>query len=154
MGVGVSKVIMVPASDQSKEELVSQYKRILQRYINQRPSGARMKIAAELNKHKSFVTQITNPSYSIPVPARHLDVIFDICHFTIKERETFLIAYTAAHPNYQYRVVKPGTAPKEKGRRTLSIELPVLEDSAKQQKIEAMIKAYAQELFELVGSRV
>ena len=108
MGVGVSKVIMEPASDQSKEELVAQYKRILQRYINQRPSGARMKIAAELNKNKSFVTQITNPSYSIPVPARHLDVIFDICHFTIKERETFLKAYTAAHPNYQYRVLKPG----------------------------------------------
>ncbi len=141
---------MEPASDQSKEELVAQYKRILQRYINRRPSGARMKIAAELNKNKSFVTQITNPSYSIPVPARHLDVIFDICHFTIKERETFLKAYTAAHPNYQYRVVKPGTASKGKGRRTLSIELPVLEDSAKQQKIEAMIKAYAQELFELV----
>ncbi len=110
-----------------------------------------MKIAAELNKNKSFVTQITNPSYSIPVPARHLDVIFDICHFTIKERETFLKAYTAAHPNYQYRVVKPGAAPKERGRRTLSIELPVLEDSVKQQKIEAMIKAYAQELFELVN---
>ena len=154
MEVGVSKVIMEPASDQSKEELVARYKRILQGYINQRPSGARMKIAAELNKNKSFVTQITNPSYSIPVPARHLDVIFDICHFTIKERETFLKAYTAAHPNYQYRVVKPGMAPKERGRRTLSIELPVLEDSAKQQKIESMIKAYAQELFELVGSRV
>ncbi len=147
----MSKVIMEPASDQSKEELVAQYKRILQRYINRRPSGARMKIAAELNKNKSFVTQITNPSYSIPVPARHLDVIFDICHFTIKERETFLKAYTAAHPNYQYRVVKPGAAPKERGRRTLSIELPVLEDSVKQQKIEAMIKAYAQELFELVN---
>ncbi len=147
----MSKVIMEPASDQSKEELVAQYKRIFQRYINRRPSGARMKIAAELNKNKSFVTQITNPSYSIPVPARHLDVIFDICHFTIKERETFLKAYTAAHPNYQYRVVKPGAAPKERGRRTLSIELPVLEDSVKQQKIEAMIKAYAQELFELVN---
>ncbi|MDJ0814764.1 MAG: hypothetical protein QNJ58_01130 [Desulfobacterales bacterium] len=147
----MSKVIMEPASDQSKEELVAQYKRILQRYINRRPSGARMKIAAELNKNKSFVTQITNPSYSIPVPARHLDVIFDICHFTTKERETFLKAYTAAHPNYQYRVVKPGAAPKERGRRTLSIELPVLEDSVKQQKIEAMIKAYAQELFELVN---
>ncbi len=154
MGVGVSKVIMEPASDQSKEELVARYKRILQLYINQRPSGARMKIAAELNKNKSFVTQITNPSYSMPIPARHLNVIFDICHFTIKERETFLKAYTAAHPNYQYRVVKPGTASKEKGRRTLSIELPVLEDSAKQRKIETMIKAYAQQLFELVDGRV
>ena len=151
MGVGVSKVIMEPASDQSKEELVAQYKRILQRYINQRPSGARMKIAAELNKNKSFVTQITNPSYSIPVPARHLDVIFDICHFTVKERETFLKAYTAAHPNYQYRVVTPASLP-DLGWRTLSIEVPVLEDSAKQQQIESMIKDYAHQLYQLVNS--
>lgn len=149
---GVNKVIMEPASDQSKEELVARYKRILQSYINQRPSGARIKIAAELNKNKSFVTQITNPSYSVPVPARHLNVIFDICHFTVKERETFLKAYTAAHPNYQYRVVAPASAPRIKERRTLSIELPVLEDSAKQRHIEAMIKAYAQQLIELVGS--
>jgi hypothetical protein len=153
MKVGVNRVIMEPASDQSKEELVAKYKRILQGYINQRPSGARIKIAAELNKHKSFVTQITNPSYSIPVPARHLNVIFDICHFTIKERETFLKAYTAAHPNYQYRVVKPASL-QNQGRRTLSIEVPVLEDSAKQQQIESMVKDYAQQLFRLISGNV
>ena len=152
MEVGVNKVIMEPASDQSKGELVARYKRILQNYINQRPSGARLKIAEKLNKNKSFVSQITNPSYTIPVPARHLNVIFDICHFTIKERETFLKAYTAAHPNYQYRVVEPESIPY-KGRRTLSIEVPVIEDSAKQQQIESMIKDYAHQLFQLISSK-
>ncbi|MBT8365903.1 MAG: hypothetical protein KJP23_14500 [Deltaproteobacteria bacterium] len=149
----MNKVIVEPASDQSKEELVARYKRILQRYINQRPSGARIKIAEELNKNKSFVTQITNPSYTIPVPARHLNVIFDICHFTAKERETFLKAYTVAHPNYQYRVVKPASIPNQ-GRRTLSIEVPVLENSVKQKQIESMIKEYAHQLFQLVSSNV
>ncbi len=152
MEIDVNKVIMEPASDQSKEELVAGYKRILQRYINQRPSGARIKIAEELNKNKSFVTQITNPSYTIPVPARHLNVIFDICHFTTKERETFLKAYTAAHPNYQYRVVKPASTPHP-GWRTLSIEVPVLEDAAKQAQVESMIKNYARQLFQLVNNK-
>lgn len=151
MEIGVNKVIMEPASDQSKEELVSKYKRILQDFINQRPSGVRIKIAKELNKNKSFVSQITNPSYTIPVPARHLTIIFDICHFTLKERETFLKAYTAAHPNYQYRV-EPAPMPNT-GRRTLSFEVPVLEDSAKQQKIERMIKGYAHQLFQLISSK-
>lgn len=148
---------MEPASDRSKDELVAGYKRILQKYVNRRPSGARIKIAEKLNKNKSFVTQITNPSYTVPVPARHLNVIFDICHFTVKECETFLKAYTAAHPNYQYRVVKPASRPKSrsnKKRRTLSIEIPVLANSAQQQQIESMIKDYAHQLFELVGSKV
>ena len=151
--VSVKTVIMEPASDQSKGELVAKYKGILQKYINQRPSGARIRIAEELNKNKSFVTQITNPSYTIPVPARHLNVIFDICHFTVKERETFLKAYTAAHPNYQYRVIKPATKPQRR-QRTLSIEVPILEDSAQQQQIESMVKEYAQQLFQLVGRKV
>ncbi len=142
---------MEPASNQSKEELVAKYKRILQDYINQRPSGARIKIAKELNKNKSFVSQITNPAYTIPVPARHLNVIFDICHFSLKERETLLKAYTAAHPNYQYRV-EPGPTP-QKGQRMLSFEVPVLEDSATQQKIENMIKGYAHQLFQLISSK-
>lgn len=153
----MNKVIMEPASDRSKDELVAGYKRILQKYVNRRPSGARIKIAEKLNKNKSFVTQITNPSYTVPVPARHLNVIFDICHFTVKECETFLKAYTAAHPNYQYRVVKPASRPKSrsnKKRRTLSIEIPVLANSAQQQQIESMIKDYAHQLFELVGSKV
>lgn len=147
----MDKVIMEPASEQSKEELVARYKRILQDYINQRPSGARIKIAKELNKNKSFVSQITNPSYTIPVPARHLGIIFDICHFSPKEREIFLKAYTAAHPNYQYRV-EPASIPKT-GMRTLSIEIPVLKDSAKQQQIETMIKEYAHQLFQLISNK-
>ena len=146
----MNKVIMEPSSDQSKGELVATYKRILRDYINQRPSGARLKIAKELNKNKSFVSQITNPSYTIPVPARHLNIIFDICHFSLKERETFLKAYTAAHPNYQYRVESAST-PKT-GLRTLSIEIPVLEDSAQQRQIETMIKNYAHQLYQLISS--
>ena len=144
----MDKVIVEPAADQPKEELVAEYKSILQGLTNLRPSGTRMKIAQALNKNKSFVSQITNPSYSIPVPAKHLSAIFDICRFSFKERETFLKAYTAAHPNYHYRVETTVKAPIK--HRKLIIEIPMLKDHAEQRKIEEMIRSFAHQLFELV----
>ena len=81
-----------------RAEAVATYKRILRTYIDRRPSGTRQKIALTLGKHKSFVSQITNPSYASPVPAPHLNAIFEICHFSPEERKTFLGAYAAAHP--------------------------------------------------------
>jgi hypothetical protein len=62
----------------TREEAVRAYKRLLQGYLDRRPSGTRQKIAEALGKHKSFVSQITNPAYSAPVPARHLATIFEI----------------------------------------------------------------------------
>ena len=144
----MDKVIVEPTADQPKDELVAEYKSILQGLINLRPSGTRMKISQALNKNKSFVSQITNPSYSIPVPAKHLSTIFDICRFSFKERETFLKAYTAAHPNYHYRVETTVKAPVK--HRKLIIEIPMLKDHAEQRKIEEMIRSFTHQLFELV----
>src|SRR5215470_12731857 len=84
----------------SRDELVAAYKRLLQEYIDRRPSGLRLKIARAIGKHRSFVSQITNPSYSIPVPARHLEAIFRICHLAPEERHAFMAAYEAAHPGH------------------------------------------------------
>lgn len=152
MEVKVNKVIVEPASGQTKEELVAQYKVILKEYIDRRPSGTRLKIAKALEKNKSFVSQITNPTYTIPVPARHLNTIFDICRFSVKERETFLKIYTAAHPSYQYRIESdhPNTSSRH---RQLSIEVPVLDNRDLQNKIETMIKDYAEQLFSLVEKK-
>lgn len=144
----MDKVIVEPAADRLKEDLVAEYKGILQRLINLRPSGTRMKIAQALNKNKSFVSQITNPSYSTPVPAKHLSAILDICRFSFKERETFLKAYTAAHPNYHYRVETTVKTPVK--HHQLIIEMPMLKDQAEQRKIEDMIRSFARQLFELV----
>ena len=41
--------------------------------LDNRPSGTRLKLAAALGKNRSFVTQITNPAYPVPIPAQHLD---------------------------------------------------------------------------------
>jgi len=82
--------VKVPAA--SRDELVAAYKRLLQEYIDRRPSGLRLKIARAIGKHRSFVSQITNPIYPIPVPARHLEAIFRICHLAPEEKQAFLAA--------------------------------------------------------------
>lgn len=143
----MNKVIVEPTTEQTKSELVAVYKRILQELINLRPSGTRIKIAQALDKNKSFVSQITNPAYTIPVPAPHLNAIFDICHFSVKEKERFLKAYTAAHPNYQYRI-EPDL-PTKADRHKLVIDVPQLNDPAKQRQIEEMIRDFASQLFKL-----
>ena len=145
----MSDLILELASEQSKKKLIEVYKGLLQEYLNRRPSGTRMKIATALNKNKSFVSQITNPNYSIPIPATHLAKILEICRFSAKERETFLKAYTDAHPNYKYRIDKTESK-KASSNRQITIDIPVLEDSVLQAKIEQMIKDYALQLFSLV----
>ena len=128
----------------SKEALVAAYKGILQSYIDLRPSGVRLKIADAIGKHKSFVSQIANPNYPVPVPGRHVSTIMDICHFSPEERETFLAASRAAHPN-QSRKVKPagrGAA----GHHTLHVEVPNFGDARIQHEVEDAIREVARRI--------
>ena len=85
---------------------VADYKRILQRVLEQRPAGTRLRLAEQLGKNRSFISQITNTKYSVPIPATHIDAIFEICHFLAAEKTSFMEAYTRAHPN---RVPSSGT---------------------------------------------
>ena len=78
---------------------VTSYKEILQAVLEKRPSGTRQRLATALGKNRSFVSQITNPAYGVPVPHRHLETIFDICRFSPEERRHFLAAYQLAHPH-------------------------------------------------------
>jgi hypothetical protein len=77
---------------------VAEYKVILRRALDNRPSGTRLKLAAALGKNRSFVTQITNPAYLVPIPAKHVAIIFEVCHLSGAERAAFLEAYGRAHP--------------------------------------------------------
>lgn len=61
---------------------IAAYKAILQEVLERRPSGTRQRLAQSLEKARSFVTQITNPAYPVPIPAQHLSTIFEICHFS------------------------------------------------------------------------
>ena len=140
-----------PAEARSKagrDEAVATYKRLLQAYIDRRPSGLRLKIAKALGKHRSFVSQITNPIYPIPVPARHLETIFRICHLAPEERQAFMAAYEAAHPGNPPEGKR--TTRKAPQRRVVEIELPLVGDPALEREMEDFLRHMARQLEKLV----
>jgi hypothetical protein len=123
---------------------VAEYKAILQRVLESRPSGTRQRIAAALAKNRSFVTQITSPAYDTPIPARHVDLILEICHFSPAEREAFLAAYYRAHPSRQ---AGPHGARR---MRAHTIYLPDLGTSERNHEMDALVGEFVQKLTELV----
>jgi len=72
---------------------VARYKLVLMQVLDMR-----QRLAQALGKSRSFISQIANPTYPTPIPAQHLQTIFEICHFSLDERRAFLKAYAAAHP--------------------------------------------------------
>jgi hypothetical protein len=117
----------------TKEQLIARYKTILRELIDKRPSGTRLKIAAAIGRHKSFVSQIVSPANPMPLPGTHIPTILSICHFSDDERGRFLKAYRAAHPT---QFAKLGTGP-EGG------------DAGRQREVEATIRDLAKRIIAL-----
>ena len=141
---------MAEPSGSGKEHLVAAYKRVLQGSLDRRPSGTRQRIAEALGKHKSFVSQITNPAYSVPIPARHVAAIMDLCHFSNEERKAFLEAYVRAHPN-RHQSLRPtarGSTP-----HVLHIPVPTFEDPEEQREVEDLIRSFAARVIALAKRR-
>ena len=114
---------------------VAEYKRILSRVLENRPSGTRQRLAAALGKNRSFVSQIANPSYATPIPAQHLDIIFELCLFPAADRRAFLECYGRAHPGRLARA----KAHKEQRLRPVTVYVPDLEDDAKNQALDRLL---------------
>ncbi len=125
-----------PREADTAREAVGIYKTLLRDLLDTRPSGTRQRLADAIGKNRSFITQITNPAYSVPIPAQHLPVILDICHITGDEREAFLAAYHTAHPRRPYVVERART-------RQITLEVPDFGDPARNRKFEAALKAVA-----------
>jgi len=127
---------------------IAAYKTILRDCLDRRPAGMRARIAVALGKHKSFVSQLSNPIYPMPVPARHIATIFDICHFSREERRAFLKAYERAHPRASAEPVEEsGVASR---RRTISVEVPELGDPRKQRALEALLREFGERIAKLL----
>jgi len=133
----------------SRQERIAAYKRVLRDYLDRRPSGARLRIARMLGTHKSFVSQITNPSDPTPIPARHLGAIFDVCHLSQVERAHFLEAYRAAHPRHAEALNADG----ELHFKTLHVDVPVLDDPRAQAELEELIRDFARRTGRLLAGR-
>jgi hypothetical protein len=82
-----------------EKEAVSLYKSLFKAVLDKRPAGTRLRLAHAIRKNRSFISQISNPNYHTPIPARHLNTIFEVCHFSPAEKAAFLKAYNRAHPN-------------------------------------------------------
>jgi len=123
---------------------VAEYKTVLQRVLESRPSGTRQRIAAALARNRSFVTQITSPAYDTPIPARHLDLILEICHFSLAERDAFLGAYRRAHPN-RHVAARGGQR-----LRPHTIYLPNLGAPEKNRQMDALVADFIQKLTDLI----
>ena len=125
---------------QSGDSNVADYKAILRRVLDNRPSGTRLKLAAALGKNRSFVTQITNPAYLVPIPSKHVAIIFDVCHLSGAERAAFLEAYGRAHPG---RLRAPF---REAHTRTITVTVPDLGDDKKNRSLEQLVVDFAARL--------
>jgi hypothetical protein len=122
---------------------VAAYKSILKRIVDNRPSGTRHRLAAALGKNRSFVSQITSPAYSVPIPPGHLETIFQVCHFTPGEKSEFLAAYTQAHTRRLGLVAKPT------GSRSLTLTVPDLGSARRNRLLDETIIEVARRLARL-----
>jgi hypothetical protein len=123
-------------SDGVRGETVADYKRLLQTVCDNRPSGTRGRLAAALGTNRSFVSQLVNPAYAMPIPAQHLETIFEVCHFSPADRAAFLGTYDNAHPG------RRETGEESAGTRVISLTVPDLGNARRNQAVDALIAEY------------
>ena len=116
---------------------VKTYKQLLQSILEQRPSGTRRRLAERLGKNRSFISQFSNPSYKTPIPSQHLDMIFEVCHFSPRQKQDFMQAYEAAHPR-RVKVTETHIT-----TRQITIEVPDLGTESNNRQLDRLITEFA-----------
>jgi hypothetical protein len=129
--------------ERARADIVGAYKEVLKRVLDTRPSGTRHRLAIALGKNRSFISQIANPVYTVPIPVQHLETIFEICHFTAADRREFLAAYAEAHPQRLDVVRKPT------GTRVLKLTVPDLGDARRNRLLDEAIVEIARRVARL-----
>ena len=133
-----------PGKPEAGAPTVAAYKRVLQDVLERRPSGMRQRLAVALGKNRSFISQISNPTYPTPIPAQHVEAIFEICHFSPPERERFLEVYRQAHPQ------RLRTLGHQDRVRRITLTLPDLEDEQKNRRLDAALSDLAERIAQLI----
>ena len=123
---------------------VVEYKTILKRVLENRPSGTRQRLAKALGKNRSFISQIANSAYPVPIPVQHLETMFELCHFSQDDRRDFLAAYRRAHPR---RFALVHAVPRT---RIVSLAVPDLGDAKRNRAVDAMIADFTRRLRKFV----
>lgn len=128
--------------EKAPQDAVAAYKSVLATVIDKRPSGTRQRLAAALAKNRSFVSQITNPAYATPIPASHLQAIFEVCHFSALERQEFLRLYGLAHPK---KMLGHGAA-----GGSVAVRLPDMGDAERNRKLHGLVSAFVRDIAGLI----
>lgn len=123
---------------------VAEYKRIFKEVLDNRPSGMRLRLAHAMGKNRSFVSQISNPIYPVPIPVQHLNTIFEVCHFAPPTKVAFLKAYARAHPR---RMGRLDEIPRE---RTIMLHLPDLGNSKRNALLDSLLQEFARRLIAIL----
>jgi hypothetical protein len=138
---------MAEVDSPDRAALVAAYKSYLRDCIDRRPSGLRQRLAVALDKHKSFISQITSTGYSVPIPAGDVTTILEVCHLSPEERRAFLALYRRAHPR-QAPGAGNGPAPHR-----IHIDLPAFADVATALEVETLIRDFAARVTRLAQKR-
>jgi hypothetical protein len=127
-----------------ERDAVAAYKAVFKAVLDKRPSGMRLRLADALGKNRSFISQISNPAYATPIPAQHLNTIFQLCHFSAAEKAQFLAAYDEAHPQ-RADILKVG------GReRMITVRAPSLGSAKKDGQFDALLGEFVRRLTALL----
>jgi len=133
-----------PAAPANENEAVAAYKVIFKAVLDKRPSGMRLRLADALGKNRSFISQISNPIYATPIPAQHLNTIFQLCHFSAAEKAQFLAAYDAAHPT------RSDTLKARRKERMITVQAPSLGSAKKDGQFDALLNDFVRRLAQLL----
>ena len=126
------------------ESAVAAYKAIFKAVLDKRPSGMRLRLANALGKNRSFISQISNPAYQIPIPMQHLNTIFEVCHFSAAEKAVFLKAYGRAHPR------RASGLRGVKRERAVMLHLPDLGSHKRNVQLDVLMHELARRLIALM----
>jgi len=126
--------------NQRQAELVAAYKELLRSYLEKRPSGLRKRISDAIGTNRSFVSQITNPKYSVPIPSHYIHTLMSVCHLSPMERSEFLTAYLAAHPGQAELLDNSAMVD------SITIDLSAVKDEAQRSLIKRTLKGTAESL--------
>ena len=91
----------------------------------------RIRLAHAIGKNRSFVSQISNPAYPVPIPIQHLNTIFDVCHFPPHTKAAFL---KGVHPRASATDGRLAAIPRE---RSITLHLPDLGNGTKNRQVDA-----------------
>jgi hypothetical protein len=136
----------MPDGTSATSEAIMEYKALLREYIDRRPSGTRQKLAEAFGTHKSFISQIINPNYRVPLPAQHIPALFKVCHLNPHEQRAFLEVYARAHPG-QYGAIEDLAAFE---KDVVRIPLPHFKDPDRRQQVEQLIRDFAERVIALL----